>query len=64
MTAPGGARLLDDGAVRRVQLLPGLTAVVLLVLLIWTAGRVADVLLFFFLAVLIALVWSVWRLLC
>lgn len=54
MTAPGGARLLDDGAVRRVQLLPGLTAVVLLVLLIWTAGKVADVLLFFFLAVLIA----------
>lgn len=44
----------DAGAVRRVQLLPGLTAVVLTVLLLWLAGTVADILLFFFLAVLIA----------
>ncbi|MFI5232065.1 MAG: AI-2E family transporter [Gemmatimonadales bacterium] len=44
----------DAGAVRRVQLLPGLTGLVLTVLLLWLAGTVADVLLFFFLAVLIA----------
>lgn len=41
--------------VRRVQLLPGLTAVVLTVLLLWLAGTVAEVLLFFFLAILIAI---------
>lgn len=45
---------MDGGAVRRVQLLPGLTAVILTVLLIWLAARVADVLLFLFVAVLIA----------
>ncbi len=44
----------DAGAVRRVQLLPGLTGFVLTVLLLWLAGTVAEVLLFFFLAVLIA----------
>jgi predicted PurR-regulated permease PerM len=44
----------DAGAVRRVQLLPGLTAVVLTVLLLLLAAKVAEVLLFFFLAVLIA----------
>jgi predicted PurR-regulated permease PerM len=41
--------------VRRVQLLPGLTAVVLTVLLLWLAGTVAEILLFFFLAILIAI---------
>jgi predicted PurR-regulated permease PerM len=45
----------DAGAVRQVRLLPGLTTVVLTVLLIWLAGKVADVLLFFFLAALIAI---------
>jgi predicted PurR-regulated permease PerM len=45
----------DGGAVRRVQLLPGLTAVALTVLLLWLAGTVAQVLLFFFLAVLFAI---------
>ncbi|HEY2848444.1 MAG TPA: AI-2E family transporter [Gemmatimonadaceae bacterium] len=44
----------DAGAVRRVRLLPGLTGVVLTVLLLWLAARVADVLLFFFLAALTA----------
>src|SRR6185312_10577672 len=44
----------DAGAVRRVKLQPGLIGVVLTVLLLWLAGKVADVLLFFFLAVLIA----------
>ncbi len=42
------------GAVRRVQLLPGFTVVLLTVLLLWLAKTVADVLLFFFLAVLVA----------
>lgn len=50
---PGDAGA-DAGAVRRVQLLPGLTAVVLTVLLLWVAGRVSEVLLLFFLAVLVA----------
>lgn len=54
MTAPGGARPLDHGAVRRVQLLPGLTVVVLTVLVLWLASRVAELLIFLFLAVLIA----------
>lgn len=49
------AAAADAGAVRRVQLLPGLTVFVLTVLLLWLAGTVADVLLFFFLAVLIAI---------
>jgi predicted PurR-regulated permease PerM len=44
----------DAGAVRRVQLLPGFTVVVLTVLLLWLAKTVADVLLFFFLAALVA----------
>ncbi len=43
-----------DPPVRRVQLVPGFTVVVLTLLLIWLAGRVAEVLLFLFLAVLIA----------
>ena len=53
MGAASGAA--DAGVVRRVQLLPGLTAVVLTVLLLWLAGTVAEVLLFFFLAILIAI---------
>lgn len=53
--APAGAdRLVEPGAPRRVQLLPGFTVVLLTVLLLWLAGTVAEVLLFFFLAVLIA----------
>ena len=44
----------DEGAVRRVQLLPGLTAVVFTILLLWLAGRVAGLLLLLFIAVLIA----------
>jgi predicted PurR-regulated permease PerM len=44
----------DPGAVRRVQLLPGFTVLVLTVLLFWLAITVANVLLFFFLAVLVA----------
>ncbi len=44
----------DAGAVRRVQLLPGFTVVLLTVLLLWLAKSVIDVLLFFFLAVLVA----------
>lgn len=39
---------------RRVRLLPGLAVVVLTVLLLWLAGRVAEVLLFLFISVLIA----------
>ena len=54
MGARGAFGADDAGMVRRVQLLPGLTAVVLTVLLLWLAGSVADVLLFLFLAVLIA----------
>jgi predicted PurR-regulated permease PerM len=54
LAAVGEAGADDSGAVRRVRLLPGLTAAVLTVLLLWLAWKVADVLLFFFLAVLIA----------
>jgi predicted PurR-regulated permease PerM len=46
--------LVNGGAVRRVQLLPGLTAVVFTILLLWLAGRVAGLLLLLFIAVLIA----------
>jgi predicted PurR-regulated permease PerM len=49
--AAGG---VDAGAVRRVKLVPGFTVAVLTVLLLWLAGTVAEVLLFFFLAVLVA----------
>jgi predicted PurR-regulated permease PerM len=42
------------GAVRRVQLLPGLTALVLTVLALWLVARVAALLLLLFIAVLIA----------
>jgi predicted PurR-regulated permease PerM len=45
---------MNAGAVRRVQLLPGLTAVVFTILLLWLAGRVAGLLLLLFIAVLIA----------
>ena len=44
----------DPGAVRRVRLLPGFTVAVVTVLLLLLARNVVDVLLFFFLAVLIA----------
>jgi predicted PurR-regulated permease PerM len=54
LTAAAEAGADESGAVRRVRLLPGLTAAVLTVLLLWLAAKVADVLLFFFLAVLIA----------
>jgi predicted PurR-regulated permease PerM len=54
VAAAGADRRVEGGAVRRVQLLPGLTVVVLTVLLLWLAATVAEVLLFFFLAVLIA----------
>jgi predicted PurR-regulated permease PerM len=54
LAAVGETRGDASAAVRRVRLLPGLTAVVLTVLLLWLARTVADVLLFFFLAVLIA----------
>jgi len=50
----GADRLVNAGAVRRVQLLPGLTAVVFTILLLWLAGRVAGLLLLLFIAVLIA----------
>ncbi|HEX7403909.1 MAG TPA: hypothetical protein VF287_07840, partial [Usitatibacter sp.] len=45
-----------DGAakVRLVQLAPGLAGVVVFVLLLWLARNVADILLLFFLAVLLA----------
>lgn len=54
MPAVGADRLVNAGAVRRVQLLPGLTAVVFTILLLWLAGRVAGLLLLLFIAVLIA----------
>lgn len=54
MPAVGADRLVNAGAVRRVQLLPGLTAVVFTVLLLWLAGRVAGLLLLLFIAILIA----------
>lgn len=54
MPAVGADRLVNGGAVRRVQLLPGLTAVVFTILLLWLAGRVAGLLLLLFIAVLIA----------
>ena len=44
----------DADVVHRVRLLPGFTVVALTVLLLWLAGSVAEVLLFFFLAALIA----------
>ena len=50
----GADRSVNGGAVRRVQLLPGLTAVVFTILLLWLAGRVAGLLLLLFIAVLIA----------
>jgi len=54
LPAVGADRLVNAGAVRRVQLLPGLTAVVFTILLLWLAGRVAGLLLLLFIAVLIA----------
>ena len=50
--ATGASSAAD--AVRRVQLTPGLAAVVLTVLLLWLAGSAAEVLLLLFLAVLVA----------
>jgi len=54
LPAVGADRLVNAGPVRRVQLLPGLTAVVFTILLLWLAGRVAGLLLLLFIAVLIA----------
>jgi len=54
LPAVGADRSVNGGAVRRVQLLPGLTAVVFTILLLWLAGRVAGLLLLLFIAVLIA----------
>ena len=43
-----------DDTTRRVQLVPGLVAIVMTVLLLWLAGSVASVLMMFFISMLIA----------
>jgi len=43
-----------DDTTRRVQLVPGLAAVVITILLLWLAGSVASVLMMFFISMLIA----------
>jgi len=45
---------MNDSSVRRVWILPGFTAILVTVLLLWLAGTVADLLLLLFLGVLIA----------
>ena len=45
---------MNDTAVRRVWILPGFTAILVTVLLLWLAGTVADLLLLLFLGILIA----------
>jgi predicted PurR-regulated permease PerM len=45
---------VNDTAVRRVWILPGFTAILVTVLLLWLAGTVADLLLLLFLGILIA----------
>jgi predicted PurR-regulated permease PerM len=45
---------VTDSAVRRVWILPGFTAIVVAVLLLWLAGTVADLLLLLFLGILLA----------
>jgi predicted PurR-regulated permease PerM len=46
---------VTDSAVRRVWILPGFTAIIVTVLLLWLAGSVADLLLLLFLGILIAI---------
>lgn len=46
---------MDDTAVRRVWILPGFTAILVTVLLLWLAGTVADLLLLLFLGILLAI---------
>jgi predicted PurR-regulated permease PerM len=45
---------VSDTAVRRVWILPGFTAILVTVLLLWLAGAVADLLLVLFLGILLA----------
>lgn len=45
---------MNDTAVRRVWVLPGFTAILVTVLLLWLAGTVADLLLLLFLGILLA----------
>ena len=45
---------MTDSAVRRVWILPGFTAILVTVLLLWLAGTVADLLLLLFLGILLA----------
>jgi predicted PurR-regulated permease PerM len=45
---------VNDTAVRRVWILPGFTAILVTVLLLWLAGTVADLLLLLFLGILLA----------
>ncbi len=45
---------MNDHAVRRVWILPGFTAILVTVLLLWLAGTVADLLLLLFLGILLA----------
>lgn len=45
---------MNDPAVRRVWILPGFTAILVTVLLLWLAGTVADLLLLLFLGILLA----------
>lgn len=45
---------MTDSAVRRVWILPGFTAILVTVLLLWLAGTVADLLLLLFLGILVA----------
>lgn len=45
---------MNDTSVRRVWILPGFTAILVTVLLLWLAGAVADLLLLLFLGVLLA----------
>lgn len=45
---------MNDQSVRRVWILPGFTAILVTVLLLWLAGTVADLLLLLFLGILLA----------
>ena len=45
---------MNDTAVRRIWILPGFTAILVTVLLLWLAGTVADLLLLLFLGILLA----------
>lgn len=45
---------MNDGSVRRVWILPGFSAILVTVLLLWLAGTVADLLLLLFLGILLA----------